>query len=281
MIGRRVAMAGLIMLVLGLATGCDIHFAQPFLVNGDWRLRNTNSAGAPNVSFRFGSNGQIPVAGDWNGDGTDTVGTFDPAVRTWHLRNSNTTGGASIPAFVFGPTTTATVDRYPGRYPVAGDWNGDGIDTIGIFDRTTATWYLRNSNTTGGSIGPFVYGKPGDLPIVGDWNGDGKDTIGIIRGIQDQGTRWALRNSNTAGNANLAFLYGTAPFPAPGDWNGDGIDTPGAYEVLAYRWQLRNSNSAGRPNIGPFAYTGGILESAVPIVGDWNGDGKDTIARAR
>jgi hypothetical protein len=37
----------------------------------------------------------------------------------------------------------------PPGIEVAGDWNGDGVDTPGFFDPRTATWQLRNSNTTG------------------------------------------------------------------------------------------------------------------------------------
>jgi hypothetical protein len=31
----------------------------------------------------------------------------------------------------------------------AGDWNGDGIDTVGVYRPATGLLYIRNSNTTG------------------------------------------------------------------------------------------------------------------------------------
>ena len=37
----------------------------------------------------------------------------------------------------------------PGDQPVAGDWNGDGIDTIGVYRPSTGQFLLRNSNTNG------------------------------------------------------------------------------------------------------------------------------------
>ena len=37
-----------------------------------------------------------PVTGDWDGNGTDTVGTFIPSTRAWLLRNSNSSGGADV-----------------------------------------------------------------------------------------------------------------------------------------------------------------------------------------
>jgi hypothetical protein len=51
-----------------------------------------------------------------------------------------------------------------------GDWNNDGIDTIGIY--RTGTFYLRNSNTNGFAEVVFALGNPGDMPIAGDWDGN-------------------------------------------------------------------------------------------------------------
>ena len=51
-----------------------------------------------------------------------------------------------------------------GDGPLAGDWNGDGVDTIGIYRGNL--WYLRNSNTTGMADLYFQYGAPGDIFLV-------------------------------------------------------------------------------------------------------------------
>jgi hypothetical protein len=53
--------------------------------------------------------------------------------------------------------------------PVVGDWNRDGVDTIGI--RRGAIWYLRNTNSSGPSSASFGFGVADDQPLVGDWNG--------------------------------------------------------------------------------------------------------------
>ena len=55
------------------------------------------------------------------------------------------------------------------------------IDTIGIWDPTTANFYLRDQNTGGHAVGGRgPYGAASYTPVVGDWNGDGVDTIGVI-----------------------------------------------------------------------------------------------------
>jgi len=46
------------------------------------------------------------------------------------------------------------------------------------------------------------------------------------------------------------------------------VDADTVNNVLV--WSLRNSNTPGAPDITPFAY-GGV--GAIPVVGDWDGDG--------
>jgi hypothetical protein len=159
--------------------------------NGVWYLRNSNTGGNADTTFRYGNTaGDIPVVGDWNGDGIDTIGVYRSGV--FYLRNSNTNGIADL-AFTYGQ---------PGDIPVVGDWVGIGTDTIGIYRK--GVFYLRNSNTGGIADLTFGYGNiAGDIPVVSDWAGSGKDTIGVYRnGV------FYLRNSNTNGIANLAFTYG-------------------------------------------------------------------------
>jgi hypothetical protein len=52
---------------------------------------------------------------------------------------------------------------------LAGDWNGDGIDTVAVF--RNGAFFLRNSNTSGVSDIAFALGIAGDIPLVGDWDG--------------------------------------------------------------------------------------------------------------
>jgi hypothetical protein len=56
----------------------------------------------------------------------------------------------------------------PGDLVVAGDWNGDGVDTVGVY--RNGVFFLRNSNTSGFADLVFAFGIPGDQPIAGDWD---------------------------------------------------------------------------------------------------------------
>jgi len=50
---------------------------------------------------------------------------------------------------------------------VAGDWDGDGVTTIGVF--RTGTFFLRNSNSAGTADLTVNYGVPTDRPVIGKW----------------------------------------------------------------------------------------------------------------
>lgn len=222
-----------------------------------WYLREANSPGGTSTPpFAYGAGGWVPVAGDWDGNGGDSIGAFDPRTATWYLRNTNAAGGTDYAPFAYGAG---------GWIPVVGDWDGDGVDTIGIFDPRTATWYLRNSNSPGGTdFAPFAYGAPGWIPVVGDWDGDGRDTIGVYDPLT---ATWYLRDSNSAGAPSVTpFAYGWLNFkPVAGDWDRDGRDSIGVV-TPDFTWYLRNSNSAGAPSIAPFAYG---APGWTPIVGNW------------
>ncbi len=178
-------------------------------------LRNTNSAGSPDVVFAYGVPGDKAVAGDWNKDGTDTIGVKRNG--TFYLRNSNSSGSPDL-TFSFGESEDL---------PLAGDWNNDGTDTIGVYRPSNRTFYLRNSNSSGAADVSVDFGNSGDVPIVGDWNNDGTDTIGVYR---PSNTTFYLRNTNSNGAADVTAAYGSSgDIPIVGDWNNDGTTTIGVF----------------------------------------------------
>jgi hypothetical protein len=63
-----------------------------------------------------------------------------------------------------------------GDTPIVGDWNGDGIDDIGVFRSSTNTFFFDRQPTTSVTYPPYR-----QLPVVGDWNGDGVDSVGVVR----------------------------------------------------------------------------------------------------
>jgi hypothetical protein len=59
---------------------------------------------------------------------------------------------------------------------VKGDWNGDGVDTVALYNPATSFFYLKNTHASGVANDlKFSFGPAGAgwVPISGDWNGDG------------------------------------------------------------------------------------------------------------
>ena len=236
-------------------------------VTSKFYLRNSNSEGAPDAEFGFGAPGAgwKPVAGDWDGDGKYTIGLYDPSTSYFYLRNTNSAGPADE-TFGYGDPTAGN------RYAlVMGDWNADGVTTVGLYDRLTAQWYLRNSNSTGIADISFGYGEPGSSwsPIVGDWDGDGVTTIGFY---DTANAIYYLRDSNTTGVADYTFGYGVPGStwtPIMGDWDDNQTSTIGFYDQASSHWYLRNSNTVGMSDVD-FGF-GAPGAGWLPIVGDWVG----------
>jgi hypothetical protein len=164
-------------------------------------LRNTNSQGVADVRFFFGDPGDVPLAGDFDDDGCDTVSIYRPSESRVFVINelgSDDGGlGAADFSYVFGN---------PGDKPFVGDFDGDGVDTVGLHRESTGLVYFRNSNTQGNADAQFIYGDPGDKIMAGKWtSGHTKDTVGIFR--PSQGMAY-LRYVNTQGNADEQHLYG-------------------------------------------------------------------------
>ncbi|HXU32865.1 MAG TPA: S8 family serine peptidase, partial [Thermoanaerobaculia bacterium] len=225
---------------VGQNLGVDISNTSGWAISGDWNgdgvdtlgrfdpatsifsLRNSNTSGAPEITFSFEVAGAlpanlVPIAGDWNGDGVDTVGLFDRAANKFHLRNINL-GRSEL--------TFSIVNQNGGRnsfLPIAGDWNGDGIDTVGLYQTSLSNFLLRNENSDGTADHEFVFGTfgLGLLPSAGDWDGDGWDSIGLWNPTTGE---HLLRNLNSAGSPDHQFTFTLQTpntIPLAGDWDGD------------------------------------------------------------
>ena len=78
-----------------------------------------------------GRSTDVPLTGDWDGNGLSEIGLYRPSTRQFYLRKPN---GALDESWSAGGY---------GQQPVSGDWNKDGRSDIGTFNVTTGTWSLR------------------------------------------------------------------------------------------------------------------------------------------
>ncbi|MGB8217814.1 MAG: hypothetical protein WCE94_10985, partial [Candidatus Methanoperedens sp.] len=150
-----------------------------------------------------------------------------------------------------------------------------GSMTIGLYQNSTGTFFLKNNNSEGAADVTAQYGPVEWMPLAGDYNGDKMDTIGVYN--VDTGTFY-LKNSNSGGEADITVQYGPGGrdfVPLIGDWNNDGIATIGVYQISTGTFFLKNTNTAGAADITVQYGPGG--NTFVPVVGDWNGDGTVTV----
>ncbi|HSG80344.1 MAG TPA: ExeM/NucH family extracellular endonuclease, partial [Acidimicrobiia bacterium] len=165
-------------------------------------LRNSNTTGIADLQFFFGNPGDVPIAGDFDGDGCDTVSLFRPSETRMYVINALGEDGKGL-----GAAETDYLFGDPGDIPIAGDWDADGIDTLGVGRPSDGRIYLRNSHTNGIADLVFTFGDPGDIPFAGDWTQDGTDNVGVYR---PSTKTFYLKFTNTPGAADMSMTWGEA-----------------------------------------------------------------------
>lgn len=162
-----------------------------------WLLRQVEGPGEPDLVVEYGRAGDIPVVGDWSGNGVHTIGVVRG--NRWLLRNSNRSGPPDLD-FYFGEV---------GDIPVVGDWNGAGRTAIGM---VRGSRWLLSTSLGGPPTHDFIFGDGEGIPVTGDWNGNGATGVGwFSSGV------WQIRNSVSSGPPDMTFTFGS-PTGLPLTW---------------------------------------------------------------
>ena len=207
-----------------------------------------------------------PVVGDWDGDGKDDVGIFgrqwqrdpqkikrdpglpDPANKRRRevdnrdlVSHREDRGEDRKRLLKRGDQRNLRADAVDHVFqygehvdtPIAGDWNGDGIDQIGVFRGGLWLLDVDGDGRWTKHDRSAEFGRPGDEPVVGDFNGDEIDDIAIVRG-----DTWIIDSDGDGritGNDKQIEIPRTSEDSQPiaGDWDGDGKDEPGYYDEAA------------------------------------------------
>jgi hypothetical protein len=162
-------------------------------------LRNSNTQGIADISYFFGNPGDVPLAGDFNSDGCDTVSIYRPSEARFYVINKLGSGDGGL-----GPADSSFLFGDVGDTPFSGDFDGDGLDTFGLYRTTSGLMYYRNSLTTGIADYQFYYGDPGDRFVSGDWNANGSSSPGVFR---SSNRTMYLKYFNTQGNADRQIVW--------------------------------------------------------------------------
>lgn len=224
-----------------------------FFLNDRW-------TGNANIEFSWGEQSYKVLVGDWDGDGKDTV-----ALRKgnqYAFSNVNPASGTPKFTLAWGLATDTIL---------VGDWNGDGKDTLAI--RRGNSFHIKNSLSGLGTDQLFYFGKADDEVFVGDWDGDGTDTLAVRRGNEIH-----ISNKNTTGKTDNVITYGRG---------GDDLYVgsfdrarPGRDSFAVRRGNTYFINKAIKSGEADITLDYGRVND-VTLLGDWNGDGEDTLGVVR
>lgn len=135
-------------------------------------------ANKPWTTIKFGKNTDIPVVGDYDGNGTTDIAVYRPKIANvsgtgkWYIRGQ----------------TEFSYGNNPTDIPVPADYNGDGKTDAAVYrpstgDGTGGKWFVR------GTPDYTTIGKPGDVPVPGDYDGNGTTDIAVFR---PSNNRWYI-----------------------------------------------------------------------------------------
>jgi hypothetical protein len=228
------------------------------------------------------------LAGDFNGDGKDDVAKAfnDGGLGSVDVHVSN--GGS----FSMQRWATGQGSFWDAQQWLAGDFNGDGKDDVAkaFNDGGLGSVDVHVSNGSSFSMQRWATGQgsfwDAQQWLVGDFNGDGKDDL--VKAFNDGGLASIdVHISNGSGFSMQRWATGQGGFWDTqqwlvGDFNGDGKDdiakafNDGGLASI----DVHISNGSGFSMQRWATRQGGFWDAQQWLSGNFNGDGKDDMAKA-
>lgn len=204
----------------------------------------------------FGLSGDVPLVGDFDGDGRTEIATYTPETRQFMI-DLDLDGRPDLD-FILS-------NMLAGDLTLVGDWNGDGIDTPGFYRPSDSSWHVINENaSTQEDQSLATSSVPGVIPLAGDWDGDGDDTFGFYN--PSTGDVYLMGALDLHSGFHWAYRTEPGSTPVVANWYGFGRDTLAV--VKDGKWSLRPNNVFCEfPNpIPPFEYGN---PGDIPVGGIW------------
>ena len=187
---------------------------------------------APAPPFvQWGQAGDVPVPGDYDGDGKTDLAVWRPGTGEW---------------FVIDSSTGARRSRQwgqPGDIPVPGDYDGDGKTDFAVWRPSTGMWLVIDSSN--GAERSQQWGQRGDVPVPADYSGDGRTDFAIWRPGDGQ---WWIIDIATGGQRNRQW-GAPSDIPVPGDYDSDGKTDIAVWRSSTGTWWIVDSSTGAERGV--------------------------------
>jgi hypothetical protein len=208
--------------------------------NGVWYVHQSSDDSVVLVRWGMttmhptGGLADVPVPGDYDGDGRADLGVFRPDTGEWWIvKSSNGYDQNNGITLRWGKL---------GDVPVQADYDGDRKADLAVFRSIENLWYIRHSSTGKTSVTPF--GLAGlDTLVPADYTGDKKSDIAVYRsGV------WFVLDSSTGETEQFTFGFND-DVAVPADYDGDGITDYAVYR--SGTWYVSDSS---RPRLRSYNF---------------------------
>ncbi len=192
--------------------------------NSTFYVRAAN--GSQLSATRFGSVGDLPAVGHFEGAAVDNVAVYRPATATFYVRAIS---GAVLTSVKFGRT---------GDLPVVGHFQDLATDNLAVYRPSNSTFYIRARG--GALLSSTRFGTAGDLPVVGRFENAAVDNLAVYR---PSNSTFYVRALD--GTLLTTIKYGsTGDLPVVGYFQGSAPDNLGRFRPSNATFAIRAHGGA-------------------------------------